>query len=158
MAYLCSGCNDECHAGLPLRHNIVSAAQAVKEGIAPSSAAAAPVAPCVEHSACGESSPTLPGDCSGAADASAAPAAAPAPKAVRRVSEDSAQRVPEFDAAVVPAALDCELPKGQPMDKAALAKSIWGKELDVRPHALPLLLLPRRCCPNPQAPTPHPPP
>ncbi|KAI8465164.1 MAG: hypothetical protein J3K34DRAFT_94166 [Monoraphidium minutum] len=112
-AYLCAGCNEECHAGLPLKHAIVPAAQAMKEGLAAAAPAAA--APAIEHSACGESSPAAP----------AAPPAAP-----RRISEDSAQRVPEFDAAVVPPGLDCELPKGVPLDRAALAKTIWGKDLD----------------------------
>lgn len=127
-AYLCAGCSDECHAGLPLRHNIVPAAQAVKEGLKPSAAAGAAPAPAHEHSACGESSPSLAcGEPSHACGASAAPAKAPA---ARRVSEDSAQRVPVFDASGVPPALDCELPKGQPLDKAALAKSIWGKDLE----------------------------
>jgi hypothetical protein len=66
-----------------------------------------------DHSACGECCPKED-------------AAAPAP-AARRVSEDSAQRVPEC---VVPPGLDFELPKGQPMDKQALAKTLWGKEFD----------------------------
>lgn len=91
------------------------------QGMTSAAAAAPPAAP--EHSACGESSPAPP-------PAAGAPAGGAAPPAARRISEDSAQRVPEFDAGSVPPALDYELPKG-PMDKAALAKSIWGKELDV---------------------------
>jgi len=70
-----------------------------------------------DHSACGESSPN---------PASAAPAVG----TKRRISQDSAQRVPECDAGAVPPGLDFELPKG-PMDRQALAKTLWGKEFDV---------------------------
>lgn len=113
-AYLCSGCNDSCHAGLPLKHTIVPAAQAVKEGIDMIAEMADDSSP--DHSACGESSPNPA-------------AAAPAVGTKRRISQDSAQRVPECDTGAVPPGLDFELPKG-PMDRQALAKTLWGKEFD----------------------------
>jgi hypothetical protein len=121
-AFLCASCSDAAHAGLPFAHTIMSAAAALKQGLpgAPHAGCDGHNAAAPEHSACGESSPSAPVE---------APAAT-AETAARRVSDDSAQRVPECDPASVPPGLDMELPKG-PMDKQALAKTLWGKELDV---------------------------
>jgi hypothetical protein len=46
-------------------------------------------------------------------------------------SPNSAQRVPEVPTGQVPPGLDLELPKGQPMDRNALARSLWGDKIDV---------------------------
>ncbi|GBF96815.1 hypothetical protein Rsub_09671 [Raphidocelis subcapitata] len=121
QAFLCAPCNEACHAGLPIAHAIVPAAQAVREGITACPDAAAPaVADSPEASACGESSPSAPA-------ASMAPAAG---GCKRRRSDDSAQRVPEIALGEVPPGLDLELPKGQPMDRNALARSLWGDKID----------------------------